>query len=277
MTLNRLAWLAIGLTVVKSASAQVATDVQYLGNEGVFVAHQETKVLFDPLYGNSYDTYQLVPDRVRRGIFDGTPPYDGIDALFVSHYHGDHFDAGDVLELLRRHEGLRVYAPAQAVAEMRRIAEDGDSDLFARATGFDLEYGDRPTFVRTGELLIEAAFVPHSGWPTARTDVQNIAFRVTLAGASTVLHLGDADAKVVHFTADPDYWEERRIDLALPPYWYFMSGDGREILEYRINVRNAIGIHVPDEFSNPSRIPGSLQGYEVFTRPGEGRSFIGSQ
>lgn len=257
--------------------AQTLTRVQYLANEGVMVAHEETKVLFDPLYDNSYNTYQVVPDSIRAAIFAGSAPYDGIDAVFVSHYHGDHFSAEDLLRLMRSHEGIALYAPAQAVAAIRAIAADEDAGIFARATGFDLEYGDAPMFVRTDGLLVEAAYVPHSGWPTRRTDVQNIAFRVTLNDNSTVLHMGDADAKLVHYTGDPAYWEERNIDLALPPYWYFLSEDGREVLENYVNVENSIGIHVPAEFSDPANIPQELEAYELFTRPGEGRSFIGSQ
>jgi L-ascorbate metabolism protein UlaG (beta-lactamase superfamily) len=140
-------------------------------------------------------------------------------------------------------------------------------------TGLDLDYGDEPVSIQAEDLVVDAVHIPHTGWPTARTDVQNIAFRVTLGDANTVVHLGDADARVVHYESDEDYWEERTIDLALPPYWYFGSSDGIEILENRLNVNHAIGIHVPDSFSSPANIPAELAGRDLFTRPGEGRRF----
>ena len=128
--------------------------------------------------------------------------------------------------------------------------------MFDRVTIFNLEYGDAPVFVRTDDLLIEAVHVPHSGWPTARTDVQNIAFRITLEDTSTVLHLGDADARLVHFEQDENFWDERRVDLAFPPYWFFRSADGREILEDWVRASRSIGIHVPAEFGeDASTIP----------------------
>lgn len=278
MTSSRIRSCLIWLLICVAAQAQEESTVQYLGNEGVMVAHGETKILFDPLFDNVFGQYQAVPASMRDAIFAGTSPYDGVDAVFVSHFHADHFSASDLLGLLRQREGIVLYAPAQAVAEMRRVAVSGDAALFDRVTTFDLAYGDSPVFVRKESLLIEALRVPHSGWPTARTDVENIAYRVTLEDRSTVVHLGDADARLVHFDRDQAFWDERQVDVAFPPYWFFLSEDGQEILEDRMYSRHSIGIHVPDEFAkDPSTIPEELIGEDLFTRPGEGRRFVGRQ
>jgi len=100
---------------------------------------------------------------------------------------------------------------------------------------------------------------------------------VTLDDTSTVLHLGDADARLIHFDGNVDYWEQRVVDFAMPPYWFFGSEDGIEILEYRLTVLNAIGLHVPAAFSVTSNIPAELRRYDLFTHPGEGRRFEGTQ
>jgi L-ascorbate metabolism protein UlaG (beta-lactamase superfamily) len=252
--------------------------VQYLANEGVMVTHGETSVLFDPLFDNSYDQYQMVPPGMLEAIFAGSAPFDKVDAVFVSHFHGDHFAAGEMLRLLKARESIELYAPAQAVAEIRKIATSADESIFERVTQFDLEYGDTPVFVSREGLLIEALHIPHSGWPTARTDVQNIAFRVTLEDTSTVLHMGDSDARIVHFEQDIKFWDERQIDVAFPPYWFYLSEDGHEILSDRINAQFSIGIHVPDSFrTDPGSKPEELFGEELFTQPGEGRRFKGTQ
>jgi L-ascorbate metabolism protein UlaG (beta-lactamase superfamily) len=278
MMMSRILRFLVLLAVSASAAGQEISTVQYLANEGVMIAHGDTKILFDPLFESSYELYQRVPERMRAAIFAGAPPFDGVDAVFVSHFHGDHFSARDLLRLLKGRRAIRLYAPAQAVAEMRKLATPGDEDIFERVTMFDLDYGDAPVFVRTDGLLIEAMHVPHSGWPTARTDVQNLAFRVTLQDTSTVLHLGDADARLVHFERDRAYWEERQVDLALPPYWFLESADGVEILDDMIQAQYSIGIHVPVEFADDqSTIPEDLAGEDIFTQPGEGRSFTGSQ
>ena len=266
------------VTLSATAVGQEYSSVQYLANEGLMVTHGETKVLFDPLFDNGYGRYQMVPVAMRDAIFAGDFPYDEVDAVFVSHYHGDHFSAKDMLRLLRERQEIHLYAPAQAVSGMREIATPNDEVLFERATMFDLGYGDPPAFVRKRDLLIEALHIPHSGWPTARTDVQNIAFRITLEDSSTVLHLGDSDARMVHFDQDEAYWDERDVDLAFPPYWFYLSDEGREILDDRVHARNSVGIHVPEEFAeDPSSVPEDIVGDDIFTSPGEGRRFSGTQ
>jgi len=275
--MNRLNLSTFFLLTCTASFAQSTSSIQYLANEGVMVTHESTKILIDPLYRNGFNNYQMVPDEVREAIFAGDAPYDDVDAVFISHHHGDHFSAEDVLKLLRSRASARLYAPAQAVAAIRQIAGPDDESVFDRVVGLDLDYGDSPVKIEADNLTVEAVHIPHTGWPTARTDVQNIAFRITLDDNSTVLHLGDADPRIVHFAADEDYWEERVIDLALPPYWFFGSNDGSEILEDRIGVRHSIGVHVPADFSDTDNIPAELLGYELFTRPGEGRRFTGSQ
>ncbi len=269
-------WVYLFMFVAAAASAQSETDVQYLANEGVMITHGDTKILFDPLFDNTFDVYQQVPRDIRNALLAGTAPYDGVDAVFVSHFHGDHFSPTDVMTLLENHPTARLYAPAQAVAEMRRLAAS-EVKIFDRVVGLDLAYGDEPMTIRNGALVVDAIHIPHSGWPTARMDVQNIAFRITLNDTSTVLHLGDADARLVHFSSNDNFWDDRSVDLALPPYWFFASEDGEEILEDRLDVRNAIGIHVPASFTESANIPPEIRGKDLFTRPGEGRRFQGSQ
>jgi L-ascorbate metabolism protein UlaG (beta-lactamase superfamily) len=254
------------------AAAQMTT-VRYLANEGVMVSQGDTKALFDPLFNNGFGQYQMVPDAVRAAIFAGEPPFDGIDAVFISHYHGDHFSAEDILRLLRSQDGFRLYAPAQAVAALRDIAGPDDGALFDRITGLDIDYGDDPVSIDAGDLVIGAAHVPHAGWPTRRPEVQNLAFRVTFGDSGTVLHLGDADSRLVHFESHDYYWEDRTIDVALPPFWFFGSDDGVEILENRLDVIDAIGIHVPDRFADPGQRPEELFIRDLFTQPGETRQF----
>jgi L-ascorbate metabolism protein UlaG (beta-lactamase superfamily) len=244
----------------------------YLANEGVLIATDETRIVFDPLFRNDFGTYRLLPQELERALFAGEPPFTGLDAVFISHYHEDHFSPVDVLRLLKERREIRLYAPAQAVTEMRRIAGDhegGDEGIFSRVTEIRLEYKDAPFVIETGDLLVEAVRIPHSGWPDRQLDVENIAYRVTLDESTTVVHLGDADTSDVHFAHDALYWERRPLDMAFPPYWYFQSEDGRRVLEERLRPGHAVGIHVPVGMTSPAERPPELAKYDLFVSPGE--------
>lgn len=268
------------IVLISALSAHAATlahdkpaMAHYLANEGLMVANGETKILFDPLFNEDYGQYRLVPAAMRRALMDGEPPWNGIDAVFISHYHDDHFAPADLLEYLRKQSDVCLYAPQQAVNAMRDIASDGDDAVFARMQAVALDYGDTPRVIDVDGLLIEAVRIPHSGWPSRRVEVENLAWRVTLDGETTVLHLGDADTRDVHYARDEDFWEERQANMAFPPYWYFLAEAGRQVLDERLRPMRAIGIHVPDSIpGNDVERQSELRGVDLFTRPGETRA-----
>ncbi len=73
------------------ADKEQTWSAHYLANAGVMIARGETKILFDPFFRNDYGQYDLVPEEMEAALFAGTLPWDGIDAIFISHHHGDHY------------------------------------------------------------------------------------------------------------------------------------------------------------------------------------------
>ena len=264
--------LVLLLSLVPGIGKSHDTVTHYLANEGVMVVHDDTKIVFDPLFRNSYGQYQLLPDAMRAALFAGEAPFDGIDAVFISHSHEDHFSAEDMLHLLRQQSSIRLYAPTQAVDDLRVVSNDADKDIFDRVVAVALNYQDPPITLNMAGLLIEAVRIPHSGWPTARLDVENISWRITLDDVTTVLHLGDADTKDVHFARDAEYWQKSPPQLAMPPYWYFSSKNGSAVLAERIKPLHAIGIHVPAQMpAEAAERPVPFDHVDLFTTPGETR------
>ncbi|MCI5046398.1 MAG: MBL fold metallo-hydrolase [Aquisalinus sp.] len=252
-------------------SVRQQATAHYLANEGVMVVRGETKILFDPLFQNSYGQYQLPPAQIREALLAGTPPYNDIDMVFISHFHGDHFSPADILSLMKSQLGVRLAAPAQAVSALTALS-DVTEDVRQRITAVSLEYGDAPVSHSIGGIQIDAVRIPHAGWPTGRLDVENIAWRVTLDNDVTVLHLGDADPRDLHFAQDADYWAARQINMAFPPYWYFLADGGREVLNNRLQPYHSVGTHVPEAMPDtPANRPAEYQGYDLFTEPGETR------
>ena len=132
----------------------------YLGNEALLIQSGEVKLLFDPFFHRDYGYYQLVPDQMRTDIFEGRAPFNNINAIFVSHAHGDHFSADDMMMYLQRWPNVHLYAPAQAVRSLRMQA--GFESVVAKVTGVSLEFGDPVWRLRRGKLEIDAVRIPHT-------------------------------------------------------------------------------------------------------------------
>jgi len=258
-----------------TAAEDAAPRVVYIANMGAMVEHDDTRIVFDPLFHYGPDTYDRVPAEVEAALIAGEEPWGGIDAVFISHHHGDHFDPATILELLRSQPTIELFGPEQAAAAIRNLVTDPESTVPDRVHGLSLENGMAATDIVFGPLLVEAARVRHSGWPQYHAHVENIVFRVTIDNHTTVMHFGDADVDDTHFAISPKHWEERHPHLAMPPYWFFLSNEGRQILQYRIGADKVIGMHVPVAVpDDPSRRRDSLQFVDLFVKPGESRILV---
>jgi len=270
----RFAVLATALITVFFVGGASAQGVAYyMANEGLMVTQGETKILFDPLFRNSYEQYLLPPEDMAAAVYAGVAPFDGIDAIFISHFHGDHFSPEDILHLLQVQTEIQLYAPMQAVITLRAETPNQDDPVFDRVHPVSLDYMDTPVTMAMAGLFIEAVRIPHSGWPAGRLDVENIAWRVTLNADTTVLHMGDADPNDVHFARDADYWAKTPPDMAFPPYWFLDSNEGPTILRERIKATRNVGIHVHASIpGDPIQRPYSLRNKDLFINPGETRT-----
>lgn len=253
--------------------ARAETTVRYIANAGVMVTSGDSKILFDPLFDNDYGQYYLPPADVRAAILSGESPFDDVDAVFISHAHADHFTSGDILTLLRQQPSIQLYGSTQVSDALKEAANGSYTEVFSRVSAVALDYGDSPVSMSHGALTIDAVRIPHSGWPDSRQNMQNIAFRVSLQDGTSVLHLGDADVSDDHYALHAEHWNEKSLDLALPPYWYFLSPTGRAIIGQRLKPGAAIGVHVPDTVADsPAARQNGLRDVTLFTRPGEIRT-----
>jgi hypothetical protein len=85
--------------------------------------------------------------------------------------------------------------------------------------------------------------------------------------------MGDADPNDVHFAQDPQYWNRNIPHMAFPPYWFFSSASGREILDNTIKAKRSVGVHVPVSIpADPLLRPVELRSFDLFTLPGETRT-----
>lgn len=252
-------WVFLSILTL-SARAHDPASATYIANEGVLVTQGETKILFDPLFGEGFGIYQTVPKAILDKMMGGEAPFDGVDAIFISHAHDDHFEAKDVATYMATHTGVKLYAPQQAVNQLQTHL-DPDSPILKRVTAFDLGVGSAAKTVATNDLNIEAVRIPHSG---NRPTIENTVFRVTLDDKITVMHMGDATTDMSRYRPHAEHWQARRTHMAFPPYWLLTSYGGPQILDF-MNIETSVGTHVP------VKVPQDLERREAdyFSKPGE--------
>ncbi len=247
-------------------------QITYLGNEAIMVEIANQKVLFDPFFHNDFGTYQLVPESIKAKLIGGIAPYDRVKLVLISHAHGDHFDAKQVLRYLKAQTMAKLIAPQQAISKL--LALSPDESVVKRLNSVKLSLKQSPQSIAVGNLLVEAVRIPHAGWP-ARAEIENIVYRLSSRNEgnkeSTVIHMGDADPNQQHFDSHTQHWQKRKTDIAFPPYWFYASKQGLHIATEVVNADKTIGLHVP------KLVPEALKnsGLDYFSKPGETRLIKG--
>jgi len=245
----------------------------FLANEAVLVTAGETRILFDPLYIH-LNGIQPIPRRIKRRLMAGEDEFEGVDVVFVSHIHDDHFDAEEMVRYMRRHPAVVLVAPAQArpMMEAERDWEDGMAErivalpFIVEPMGFVVATPQDPR-----ALVIQAVYVPHAGGSNWAS-VQNMVYRVTLNGAVTVMHLGDATPDDEIYATHHEHFQAVRTDHAFPPFWLVTEWGG-DVLRERINADALTGIHLGP--FPPVAVRASEE--DFFTEPGETRDLHGHE
>ena len=218
-----------------------------MGGEGAG-AGEGAKFLFDPLYDDHFGSLEQLPGELITAIVTGAPPYDNVDAVFVSHAHGDHFSATHLTDMLTAQPQLRLIAPGQAIERMREDAQ-WRRQFEARVTAIDLENGEAMPVIEFAGAQVEAFRSPHSGWPDRHAATHNITFRVSVAqiGGATgrVMHLGDADPATEHYAALSDFLAAKRSGLAVVPFWFYQQDNLSAIIDDTLNAQTVVAVHVP--------------------------------
>jgi len=252
------------------ASAAQTGSARYLANEGVLVELDNTKILFDAFFSNSYGNYILVPAAKVAALHNGTAPYDGIDALFISHAHGDHFSPEPTLAYLRAQPDVLLFGPDTAVTALQALLHANDP-VAKRLTAFALNPNDTAATLSVDDIDIEVVAIPHAGGERM-AGVRNLVFRVTLNDQLTVVHMGDAAPLIPEFSAQQQHWDKRVTNHAFPPYWFFEGPDGKHILDKNIRAHNSTGVHVPAAAQENADQWRQRLGADLFIEPDEQRT-----
>lgn len=217
--------------------AQSTIEVRYIANEGVLISSRDKRVLIDGLHRKYDDAYAFLPDAEREKIEAARPPFENIDLVLVSHYHGDHFHPESVGSYLKN-SPKAILATSQQVVDEVVAKYSGYEAVKNRITPLAYSLKSRNAMKLAG-IDVEVLSVGHGSGRHA--SIQNLGHVITLGGKK-FLHIGDADTNAEIFDAFD--LEQQSIDVALLPYWFLISKGGREIVERHIKPKHIIAVHV---------------------------------
>jgi L-ascorbate metabolism protein UlaG (beta-lactamase superfamily) len=223
--------------VREAIPAQSSVEVRYIANEGVLISSRDKRVLIDGLHRKYGDEYAYLPDTEREKIESAKAPFDAIDLILVSHFHGDHFHPESVGRYL-------VSNPKASLATSQQVVDEVATkfglypSIKERVKPIAFVLKQRET-LKVGGLDVEFLGVGHGSGRHA--SIQNLGHIFSLGGKK-FLHIGDASPTPEifdHFDLD-----KQAIDIAFLPAWFLTSTEGRLIIRDHIKPKHIIAVHV---------------------------------
>ena len=245
-------------------------SAEFIAHAAVMVESGSTKILFDPIFDKDYGSFQLVAPETQSLMMAGQPPFEGVDAVFVSHAHGDHFAAGIMIDYLTSNPDVQLVAPTQALTQMQDQAE-WNAGLTTRIHADALalnESVDKTIDFDGTPVAVTGLRFPHAGGER-HAKIENIIYRVSLSPDATVMHLGDADPAQEGLKAHANLFNEKASDMAFVPFWFVGTANDPAV-NAALNAEHVVGVHVP------KTIPEALaaSGADYFSTPGETREIV---
>lgn len=214
-------------------------SISYLGNEGVLIEYNGSKVLIDALFDEYNLKFDAPSENTMTKIMTQTKPYDGVDMVLVTHAHRDHFNGQIAADYIQANKSTRMIATPQAVDSMKIYLTDFDK-VSDRITSFPWKKGWKT--LSHGNITITSAYMLHAGKRNFK--IQNQVFIVKI-GDKQVIHLGDTQME--HNNFDNMRLEYEDFDAVVVPFWYLTNVYGAELVRKFMHTNKVVGIHFPSD------------------------------
>ena len=99
----------------QSGTPTTPCALRYVANAGVLLETGTSKFLIDAPIRESIPPYARPDDEMRSRVESAKPPYDGVTAILVTHWHEDHFGAPAVAAMLRTSASTVLLSSAEIV------------------------------------------------------------------------------------------------------------------------------------------------------------------
>jgi L-ascorbate metabolism protein UlaG (beta-lactamase superfamily) len=219
------------------SSRQEPLQLRFIANEGVLVSSGEKKVLIDALFDKPNKEYRAPSPEVLGKIMKGEAPYDGVALLLVTHNHPDHFDAPLAARYMETFPGVILLAPADAAAELRKAATDGEK-IAPRVASLEAKPGEKMQR-ELNKIPVTAFRTLHSG---DQESPMNFMYLFELNGWR-VFHEGDSTGKTDEYQSFG--LGSVPVDLALVHFWFPLEPNCARFLQEVLKPDHIALMHLP--------------------------------
>jgi L-ascorbate metabolism protein UlaG (beta-lactamase superfamily) len=211
----------------------------HVSNAGFIIMAEGKKILLDALLGgDGFPSPELA-----EVMTEGTPPFDDVDLILVTHYHFDHFDSALVASHLMNNPKVQL-ASTTEVVEMLQEEIDDFSQIADQVTAIELTRGESAQFDIAG-IEFEAFYISHD-----RPNLTNLGYLIQI-GELTFFHTGDpipanmeGAQEGISLEELQDYGlPEKDIDVAFIPRFLFQDAF-RDFVLQGIPAKQYIPMHL---------------------------------
>ncbi|HKP70968.1 MAG TPA: MBL fold metallo-hydrolase [Pyrinomonadaceae bacterium] len=250
---------------VKSGTS---VTIRYIANEGVLIASADKQVLIDGLHREYKPAYLFPPPEMQAVLENAHTPYDKINLVLVSHMHLDHFHPVSIGQYVKSNSRAMFASSQQVVDDVAKNFPDYEK-IRSRIKPVTHEWKKSSEINQDG-IKVTFLGLRHSG--ERFKDIQNLGHVIEIGGKK-FLHIGDADMTVENFSSFGI--AAKGIDVALIPYWFLMSKEGRAFVKEQFNPKAIIAVHIPpaDAAEVIAQLKTDLPEAVAFTKQLEERSY----
>lgn len=212
--------------------------IRYIANMGVFLHStnaqgQSQKVLIDALHQKYRPTY-LYPDAsLTQQMTQGSPPFDKVNLVLVSHVHADHFGASVCARQLSQNPSTRLVGSSQIRDSLQK------NKLYPKIK-HQVYVATNAEKITLNQIPLTILPIAHT-WASRHSWVKNMGYIVELHGKK-ILHVGDANVSEEIFKQLALH--KHKIDIAILPLWFANTIKAQRLVRKYINPEHVIITHI---------------------------------
>lgn len=229
--------LIFALSLTSNTLAE-GVQITFLGNQGYLLSDGKDKILIDGFLGESYAIFEGLAPQAKLAMSKATGEFSGIDIGLASHRHFEHFQPDTACAFLKSSKATLMVSSSQVITVLKERCKP-----FAK-THVNIQVAKiRPgVATRYARDNVKVEIIPLSHGVGKYASLQHYGHLMTVAG-KTILHIGDAAADPADFIAAG--LQNRKLDVVIAPYTYFLRPSGKLILSQYLNAETKIVSHIP--------------------------------